>query len=119
MKKEESLQIAVATYLNLQYPHVFWCHIANERQTSPQRGAKLKKMGVRAGMPDVMIFFESWIKAATKIDYYGLAIELKIKPNKPTENQYKCLDELISNGWKTKVCYSFDEAKEVIDSYLK
>jgi len=110
MKKEDQLTIAVADYLRLQYPKVLFTHIANERQTSPQRGAKLKRMGVKAGMPDLLIFERG--------TYSGLAIELKIKPNRPTENQERCLDFLAMCGWQCHVCYDFDEAKKIIDNYL-
>lgn len=118
MKAEDSLQIAVANYLRLAYPKVLWTHVANERQTSPQRGAKLKKMGVRAGMPDLLIF-----KVKTETSRYsglfvGLAIELKIGKNKPTTNQIVCLEQFESEGWYVDMCYSFDAAKKVIDNYL-
>ncbi len=112
MKAEENLQIAVANYLRLAYPKVLWTHVANERQTSPQRGAKLKKMGVRAGIPDILIF-----ENATKI-YSGLAIELKVRPNICTEKQLECLNLLDRAGWKTLICYSFEEAMIGIDTYF-
>ena len=111
--KEDDLQIAVATYMRCQYPNVLWTHIANERKATPQHGARLKRKGVRAGMPDIMIF-------ESKGDWaVGLAIELKIKPNKPTAEQIKVLDKLAVEGWQVYVCYSFDEAKHEIDNYLK
>lgn len=114
MTKEDSLTIAVADYLRYQYKDVFWAHIANERQTSPARGAKLKRMGVRAGMPDIMIWHPS-------LDHgNGLAIELKVKPNKPTKKQEDCLNDLYEKaGWYVAVCYTFEEAKELIDTHLK
>ena len=122
MTKEEILQKSVADYFRLQYPNVLFCHIANERKTTPARGAKLKKLGVKSGMPDVMVFTPKYKKSADKeiigLDYLGLAIELKIKPNKPSENQIEVLGKLKKNGWNAKVCYSFDEAKKIIDTYL-
>jgi len=117
--REQDLNIAVADYLTLQYPDVLFCHIANERKTSKLRGGKFKQMGVKSGMPDVMIF-----KTKIEDDEFGLkitpglAIELKIKPNTLTENQQEILQKLKKENWLTKVCYSFDEAKEFIDSEL-
>jgi len=52
--KEDSLQISVATYLD--YLNITWCHVANERKTSPQAGARLKNKGVKSGVPDCVIF---------------------------------------------------------------
>lgn len=120
MTKEEHLQVAVADYLRLQYPKILFAHIANERQTTPQRGAKLKRMGVKAGMPDLLIFEQTseFTCQALTINS-GLAIELKIKPNKPSKEQIEVLEAFDNRGWTTEVCYSFEHAKEVIDNYFK
>ncbi len=111
--------MSVSDYLRLQYPKVLFCHIANERQTTPKRGAKLKRMGVRSGMPDVMIFQYKINKDTGKLTSVGLAIELKIKPNKPSKNQLEVLEQLNKQGWATHICYDFDKAKSIIDNYLK
>lgn len=118
MKPEDGLQIAVADYLRLQYPNILWFHVANERQTSPQRGAKLKRMGVKAGVMDILIFEEKY-KDGIYDTYKGLAVELKIPPNKQTKAQIEMMYKFIKAGWKHDVCFSFDEAKKVIDEYLK
>jgi len=110
--KEDNLQMVCMRYIGYRYPKVLAIHVANERQTSPQRGAKLKKMGVRAGVPDILIFKK-------KGGLCGCAIELKIKPNKPTPKQLEFLNDLEAEYWETHVCYSFDDAKEIIDDYLK
>ncbi len=116
MNKEDQLQMACADYLRLQYPRVLWCHIANERQTSPARGAKLKRKGVRKGMPDILIFER--IEFPGNCAYPGMAIELKVKPNKPTIEQIDVLARLNLDGWATAVCYTFDEFKTITDNYL-
>ncbi len=107
--KEDNFQKQVASYLDLL--GVLWCHVANERKTSFQAGARLKAKGVKSGVPDCLIF-------ESNKDYNGLAIELKIKPNKTTKNQKEWLERLKNNKWKTLVAYSFDEAKNEIDKYL-
>ena len=111
MQKEDALQIAVVNYLRLQYPNKIFTHCPNGGSRNAIEGAKLKRMGVSPGVPDLLFFNPIGI-------YTGLAIELKIKPNKPTETQIKWISDLISCGWLVKVCYSFDEAKEIIDSYF-
>jgi len=108
---EDQLQMNVAQYLNLKYKKVLWWHTANERKTSPQRGRKFKNMGVKAGVPDILIFDHNHL-------FRGLAIELKIKPNKPTTNQLEVLSELEDRDWQTEVCYDFDSACKIIDIYL-
>lgn len=115
MQKEDQLQIAVSNYLKLQYPNVFWCHPPNGGKRNAMEGAKFKSMGVRAGMPDLLIFEQRHYGGFAR----ALAIELKIKPNKVTPEQTECLAQLKSRSWQTEVCYSFDEAKKIIDEYLK
>ncbi len=107
---EDNLQMLCASFLD--YSNVLWCHVANERLTSKRTGARLKKKGVKSGVPDVLIF-------EPRGEYIGLAIELKIKPNKPTENQINWLEDLSERGWLTKVCYDFEEFEELVNSYLK
>ena len=107
--KEDDLQKQVAKYLDLK--KVLWCHVANERKTSFQAGVRLKAKGVKSGVPDCLIFKPNF-------RYSGLALELKIKPNKTTKNQEDWLDKLEINNWKCGIAYSFDEAKGIIDNYL-
>jgi hypothetical protein len=44
---------------------------------------------------------------------------MKIKPNKPTPEQRKFLESAGGQGYKAAVCYSADEAFEVLEKYLK
>ena len=118
--KEDSLQIAISNYLRLQYPHVLFCHIANERKTTPQRGKKLKRMGVRKGMPDLMVYHSKIEDSEFGVKVQsGIALELKVKPNKPTESQLEVLEQLEKQNWVTSVVYDFDSAKNLLDEYLK
>jgi len=107
--KEDTLQKQVAKYLDLT--GALWCHVANERKTSFQAGRRLKAKGVKSGVPDCMIFNNNQ-------QYNGLALELKVKPNKPTKNQKEWLRRLSNKGWKCEVVYSFDEALQIIEEYL-
>jgi len=107
--KEDTLQKQVAKYLDLT--GALWCHVANERKTSFQAGRRLKAKGVKSGVPDCMIFNNNQ-------QYNGLALELKVKPNKPTKNQKEWLRRLSNKGWKCEVVYSFDEAQQIIEDYL-
>lgn len=122
---EDDMQITVASYLDSI--GVLWFHPANERKSSIQAGVRLKKKGVKSGVPDVMIL-------EPKKGFNGLAIELKTersngfkKNGKPkatikgkvSENQAYWLKSLKDKGWITGVCYSVDEAIKQIDFYLK
>jgi len=105
---EDNLQEAVATYLDLA--GVLWCHVGNERKTTLRAGGRLKRKGIKSGVPDCLIFHPSG-------KFNGLAIELKIKPNKPSYNQKEWLKRLVVIGWMCEVCYSLDEVVQVFEEY--
>jgi len=60
---------------------------------------------------DILVF-------ASKSKYSGLALELKVGYNKPTENQFNCLERLKNASWDAHWCNSFDAAKEIIDNFM-
>lgn len=90
-------------------------HIPNEGKRSREYGAELKRMGLRAGFPDLFLAVP---KLVDGVLYGGLFIELKVKGNKCTENQKKWLRRLSEQGYKTEVCYGCSEAIKVIKEYL-
>jgi len=116
-KKEDWLQKAVSDYLKLKYPNIAKYHNDDSIKT-PYGKFRQKVLGLDSGMLDVMIFKTKIINEYTQI-YSGLALELKVKPNKLTKNQLEFMNKLIENGWKCNVCYNFDKAKKIIDNYLK
>lgn len=109
--KEDQLQHAVMEYLRVQYPNSLAIHVPNEGKRSPFAQFKFKYLGGMQGIPDVIVFKQT-------ASYAGLAIELKVKPNKPTKNQTEFLDKLSDSGWFATWVNSFEAAKEVIDQYL-
>lgn len=110
--KEDHEHRKVITYLQLQYPGVLFLHVPNEGRRTPFEQFKFKWLGGKAGFPDFMIF------VANKHGN-GLAIEMKVKPNKPTDAQKAWLAALHNRNYVAEVCFSFEEAKIVIDNYLK
>jgi hypothetical protein len=98
-------------YIKMQYPGTFAIHVPNEGKRSPFERYKFKYLGGVAGVPDILLF-------ASKTNYSGLALELKVGYNKPTENQKDCLERLKNASWDAQWCNSFDAAKEIIDNYM-
>ena len=98
--KEENEQIALfrwAEYAEQQYPELaLMYHIPNEGKRSAISGARLKAAGLKAGVPDVCL-------PVAHGGFIGLYIEMKVKTNKPTENQKKWLLALRSAGHLTAV----------------
>ena len=87
-------------------------HIPNEGKRSAATGARLKAEGLKAGVPDVCL-------PTAHGGYIGLYIEMKVKPNKPTENQKQWLRDLRKAGHMTAVCYTWEEAKNLIEEYIR
>ena len=108
--KEDQLQMATARYLDVR--GLLWCHVANERKTSPARGGKLKKMGVKSGVPDCLIF-------EPRGPFVGLAIELKVGYNKVTDNQDRWIQSLRKRGWHCAIIYDLDDLISLVDTYLE
>lgn len=86
---------------------------------------KLKAEGVKSGVPDVFLPIPT-IRSNKVTDkfgvmgiHHGLWIEMKYGRNKATKNQSWWLEALEKQGYKTAVCYGFEEAKETILDYLK
>lgn len=100
----------------LQFAH----HSPNGEWRHPATAAKLKRMGVNSGFPDVVIF---WQRHDVEADRWhaGLAIELKRSDhsNKPTPEQEQWLLWLDSQDWRCVVCYGAQEAIGVIREYLE
>jgi hypothetical protein len=105
---EDALQKSVAKYLDSI--GAFWYHCPNGGSRNGIEAAKLKAMGVKPGVPDCMILDQ-------KHDYSGLAIELKVGYNKPSEHQLAIFDKLVERNWMVVVSWSLDEVIDLIDWY--
>ena len=106
---EDIEQIVVIEFLR-QTTDIPVIHIANQRSTSPQHGAMLKRMGLWAGAAD--LFFP---RGNDK--YKGMFIELKTLTGKPTRNQINFLDSMACEGFFTAINYGSKEAIETIKTF--
>lgn len=112
LTKEQKMHAAFMNYARLQYPNELITHYPNEGKRTKFEQYLIKVLGIKSGMPDVMVY-----KNNNK--YCGLAIELKVGSNEPTKNQMECLDRLEMNGWCTRVGYTLDSCIEELDKYMK
>lgn len=116
MKQSESqLQRAVARVLDAS--GLLWCHVPNGGQRHPAVAKKLKAEGVKAGIPDVMVFEPPYRPMGAGFRYLthnGLALELKVGKNKPTAAQVEWHERLRKNGWRVEVCYTLDEVLGIL-----
>ncbi len=107
---ESGEQEAVIDYCDLM--HIPAVHIPNEGKRSISYGAKLKRMGMRRGFPDIFI-------ARARGKYHGLVIEMKYDDGKTTKDQKDWLRILSSEGYAVAVVYSADAAIGLIKQYEK
>lgn len=87
-------------------------HIPNSGKRDAREAARFKRMGVKAGVPDICF-------PLPRGRYHGLYIEMKSPKGKVSENQKRWLERLSELGYAVRVCYSFDEAKDVVLNYVK
>lgn len=111
-KEQMTLFMWAALAVNIYPELALMYHVPNEGKRSIVTGSKMKQLGLKSGVPDIML-------PVAHGGYIGLAIEMKYGKNKVTENQSRWLDMMSRHGHKTAVCYSFEEAKKVITAYLK
>ena len=112
---EETEQITLASWLD--WNNVLYCHVPNGGYRHPVTANRFKAQGVKAGVPDILIFDRPYHNDEGKI-YVGVAIELKRKDKSLgnlSENQAKWISALRERGW---LCNAFYGADAAID-YLK
>lgn len=111
--QEQRFLFQWAGYAEQQYPELkLLHHIPNGGKRDVRTAANLKKEGVKAGVPDICL-------PVARGQYHGLYIELKTVKGKVQKNQKEWLNALNSEGYATKVCYGWLEAKEAIEKYLE
>ena len=102
MKREEQqIHRAVVSHLNWRaMPGVFFFHCPNGGYRSKTEGAIFKGLGVRAGIPDLVIFYRSQI--------FGL--ELKTSYGRLSPSQRLCMNAMEMAGARVAIAHSLDEA---------
>lgn len=119
MKYEESLsQIALIKWFRLQYPELQDLLVSYPAGLNLEIGQRIraKNMGLKAGVPDLILFVPKLIKDKF---YPCLFIEMKRSDGRLSAVQKAYHHLLKSQGYTIVVCYSFDEARQKITSYLK
>ena len=110
---EDDFQKAVAKLLNTRYRKLLWFHTPNGGLRAKGEAKKFKLMGVKAGVPDVLILTPS-----VDLKYVGFAVELKMKKGRLSDEQKIWLEELSKLGYKIYVCYDdIDELMKQLDEY--
>lgn len=118
--KEDDLQAACMNYLRHQYPQALAFHCPNGGSRNRIEAAKLKGMGVLAGVCDI-VMLEKSVTNPNQIEFtvcHCLLIELKAKGGTLRQSQFEFLLAAQERGYKVAVCWSFDAFKALVDRYL-
>ena len=113
---EAEEQIAVMKWASMQ-ENVFPClkhlfHIPNGGGRNIAEAANLKRMGVKAGVPDLFLPYPAG-------DWHGLWIELKTERGRVMGAQREWVEYLQSQGYAAYVCRGAEQAINCLKEYLK
>ena len=113
--KESAEQQAVFQWIELnkgKYPELELAHhIPNGGKRNVREAVRLKKEGVKPGVPDICI-------PVARNGYHGLYIELKADKGKPSTIQLEWMDRLRKQGYCVALCYGWQEAVRYIEGYI-
>lgn len=112
-KTEEQEQEALFQYAGLQ-KEPEWSllfAIPNGGFRSKRTGARMKRTGLKAGIPDLML-------PVVRGQYPGLWIEMKSEKGRVQHNQAEWHDKLRGEGYRVEVCRGCDQAVSTIKEYL-
>ena len=111
---EQTCLFRWAAYSLGAHPELKLLHaIPNGGKRSKSEAARMKAAGVKAGVPDMFL-------PVARGGSHGLYIELKrIKSGRVSAEQLAWMDELTREGYTCAVCHGWEEARKVIQTYLK
>ena len=87
-------------------------HIPNGGYRTPAEAAHFKRLGVKAGVPDLLLPYPVG-------DHHGLWIELKSLSGKPSQAQREWILWLRDQGYCAYICRGAESAIRCIEMYLK
>lgn len=103
---EFRLHCLVADYFRIQYRNLLWYHPANGEARTAIAGARLKRMGVRPGTPDIILHWMDLERG-----HQSGAIELKATKGKQSESQLNFEIMWLQTGARYSLCRSLDDVQ--------
>ncbi len=121
---EEIIHSQICQYLRLQYPNVLFNTDLSGIRLTPGQAKKVKLLRSSRAWPDIFLPEPRGL-------YFGLYVELKkedvrlitkkgtLQNNLHFREQDNMLKKLMARGYKAVFAVGFEQAKELIDEYLK
>jgi hypothetical protein len=112
--QEQQALFEWADRLCFKYPELALLHhIPNEGKRSKTTGRKLKREGMKSGVPDIHL-------PVARGKFHSLYIELKRRKGSSTSKEQEMWLQLLGKyGNKAIRCYGWEEAAKVIVEYLE
>lgn len=92
--------------------------LAGDSRRRAMQMNRLKAEGLRAGVPDLFLAYPRVHAVSRNLEIPGLWIEMKRKPNEPSDAQLEVMAYLRHHNYAVALCYSADEAIAAIKGYL-
>tara|TARA_R110002126_G_scaffold115532_1_gene254282 strand:- start:88 stop:483 length:396 start_codon:yes stop_codon:yes gene_type:complete len=112
--KESKEQEALIEWFDLSYKKYekLLVYVPNGQDVGPKTGARLKRTGLRAGFPDLVLFVPSGI-------WSGLILEFKPTDSGTVGKEQKIMiTRLTAQGYCALAVNGLDEAMRIIKDYL-
>ena len=115
---EDTVHLRIARWLDLMLPPgSVWHHSPNEGNRHVSFKVKQKRMGTKAGWPDIEIFVPG------DQTYCGVSlsifIEVKGRKGQLTQSQREIRDRLEEAGVFWALCRSVDQVQEFLEELIK
>lgn len=105
---EDQIQAAVVMHLTIRAtPGIVWWHTPNGGLRNVGEAGRLKALGVKAGVPDLLAVRDGRL----------FALELKAQGGRVSDAQREMLAALEAAGVATAVAYGLDEALAIFERW--
>ena len=104
-ENETTIHIDILRYLRAVLPDAMIWHAPNGGLRSKREAEKLQRMGVTAGIPDLI----AWLPGGTM-----LALEVKTSKGRLSPDQKVVHEWMRSHGYRVAVVRSIDETREAL-----
>ena len=87
-------------------------HVPNGGKRDKATATALKRQGVKAGVPDLVL-------PVARYGYHGLYIELKAPGGSVQKSQKEFIKRLKQQGYCAVICYGWQDTVQLIGDYLE
>ena len=110
LRSESSEQTILVARLRQFHKDLLVMSIPNGGKRDPRAAAQMKREGLLAGAPDLLI-------AEPRAGWHGLFVEMKRADGQTSAVQKEVIEQLRKRGYNVIVCKGADEAYKAILSY--